>query len=75
MPNTPHERFCTASAQEKCSRVQPCASVMGSSHKPKPCRMPIDSMTMAAPQSSTWAMGKRGAWAVAGLVSADIGQM
>ncbi len=43
-----------ASAKENVSRVQPCACVMGCNHKPNPCRIPIESVTMAAPKVSTW---------------------
>ena len=53
-PATPQVRFCTAIAKAKVSRVQPRSSVIGCSHRPKPWRMPIDKVTTAAPQSSTW---------------------
>lgn len=52
-PAMPQARFCTASAKEKVSRVQPRSVMMGCSQKPKPWRMPIDSVTMRAPHSST----------------------
>ena len=45
-----------AMAKAKVSRVQPWAWVMGCSHRPKPWRMPMDKVTMAAPQIRTWAM-------------------
>ncbi len=60
MPNTPHDRFCTAMASEKLSRVQPWSWVMGCNQRPKPWRMPIDRVTMAAPQSSSWVADRRG---------------
>jgi hypothetical protein len=50
----PQARFCTASAKAKVSRDQPRSIVIGCSHRPKPCRMPIDSVTIIALQSSTW---------------------
>ena len=43
----------TAMAKAKVSRLQPCACVIGCSHSPKPWRIPIESVTMAAPQAST----------------------
>jgi hypothetical protein len=43
-----------AMAKAKVSRVQSWAWVMGCSHKPKPWRIPIDRVTMTAPQASTW---------------------
>jgi len=49
-----------ARAKAKVSRVQPRSIVMGASHRPKPCRMPIDRVTMRAPQSSTCFMDKDG---------------
>ena len=56
MPKTPQARFWMARAKAKVSRVQPCAWVIGCSHRPKPWRMPMDRVTMAAPQTSTWVM-------------------
>jgi hypothetical protein len=49
-----------ASANANDSRVQPMAWVMGCSHRPKPWRMPMDRVTMAAPQASTWNMESLG---------------
>ena len=49
-----------ARASEKSARVQPCAWVMGWSHRPKPCRMPIDSVTMRALQASSCTSGRAG---------------
>jgi hypothetical protein len=62
MPNMPHDRFCTAMAKAKVSRVQPCSWVMGCSHRPKPWRMPMDKVTMAAPQASTCRAESLGGW-------------
>jgi hypothetical protein len=45
-----------AMASAKDWRVQPISCVMGCSHRPKPWRMPMDRVTMAAPQASTWNM-------------------
>ena len=53
-PATPQEMFCIAIANENVSRVHPRAWVTGSSHSPKPWRIPIDNVTMAAPHTSTW---------------------
>jgi hypothetical protein len=50
-----------ASAKAKVSRLQPRSMVIGCSHRPKPWRMPIDSVTMMAPHSSTWVIDRRGA--------------
>ena len=61
MPNKPQDRFCTAMAKAKVSRVQPCACVIGCNHRPKPWRMPIDRVTMAAPHTSTCHMDSLGA--------------
>ena len=58
-PATPQARFCTASAKAKVSRVQPRSIVIGCSHRPKPWRMPMESVTMAAPQISTWVIDRR----------------
>ena len=52
----PQQMFCTAMAKAKVSRVQPRSIVIGASQNPKPWRMPIDTVTMAAPQISTWRM-------------------
>ena len=58
MPLMPQLRFWTAMASAKFSRVQWLACVTGCSHRPKPCRMPMERVTMAAPQISTWAMDR-----------------
>src|SRR5436190_13013787 len=50
-PASPQARFCTASANAKVSRFQPRSIVTGCSQRPKPCRMPIDIVTIAAPQT------------------------
>ena len=42
-----------AIANEKVWRLQPCSWVIGCSQRPKPCRMPMDSVTIMAPHSST----------------------
>ena len=55
MPKKPQARFWIAMAKEKFSRVQCCACVIGCNHRPKPWRMPMDKVTMAAPQASTCA--------------------
>ena len=55
----PQARFCTASANAKVSRFQPRSIVIGCSQSPKPWRMPIDSVTMAAPQTSTCVSDRR----------------
>ena len=49
-----------ARARENDWRVQPISCVMGKSHSPKPWRMPMDRVTMAAPQASTWNMDSLG---------------
>ena len=56
IPNTPQDRFCIAIAKAKVSRVQPWAWVMGCNQRPKPWRMPMESVKIAAPQTSTWVM-------------------
>ncbi len=53
-PARPQEMFWIAMASEKLWRVQSMDWVTGSSHRPKPWRMPMDMVTMAAPQSSNW---------------------
>ena len=58
-PARPQARFCTAIAKAKVSRVQPRSWVIGPSHKPKPWRMPIDSVTTSAPHSRTWCIDSR----------------
>ena len=45
-------------ATEKVSRCQPWVWVMGSSHRPKPCLTPMDRVTIRAPQTMSWAMGR-----------------
>src|SRR6478672_5081137 len=50
-PASPQARFCTASANAKVSRFQPRSMVTGCSHSPRPWRIPIDIVTMAAPQT------------------------
>ena len=52
-PARPQARFCTAIAKAKVSRFQPRSAVIGCSQRPKPWRMPIDIVTIAAPQIST----------------------
>ena len=54
MLSRPYARFCIAIANAKVLRGQSRACVNGSSHSPKPCRMPIDSVTISAPHSSAW---------------------
>jgi len=54
MPAKPQVRFWMAIAMEKVSRVQPWAWVTGCSQRPKPWRMPMERVTMAAPQTRTW---------------------
>ncbi|MCY1304917.1 hypothetical protein D9M70_546920 [compost metagenome] len=49
----PHIRFCSASAKAKVSRFQPCACVIGRLNRPKPWRMPIESVTSRPPHTST----------------------
>ncbi len=49
----PHIRFCSASAKAKVSRFQPWAWVIGRLNRPKPCRMPIESVTSRPPHTST----------------------
>ncbi|MNW16255.1 hypothetical protein D3C71_2150480 [compost metagenome] len=56
MPITPQAMFWMAMAMAKDSRVQPISWVMGSSHRPKPWRMPMDKVTTAPPHSSTCSM-------------------
>src|SRR5512139_3606840 len=56
MPKNPQARFWMASAKAKVSRLQFWAWVIGCSHRPKPCRMPMDRVTMAAPQARTWSI-------------------
>lgn len=56
MPITPHDRFWMAIARANDWRVQPISWVMGCNHSPKPWRMPMDKVTMAAPHASTWNM-------------------
>src|SRR5436309_9376079 len=58
-PTAPHARFCTAMAKAKVSRDHPRSTVIGCSHSPKPWRMPIDTVTIAAPHSSTCVMDRR----------------
>ncbi|MCY1303409.1 hypothetical protein D9M70_531140 [compost metagenome] len=60
-PKMPHDRFCTASANEKVCRFHSCACVMGCSQRPKPWRMPIESVTIMAPQNSTCLIERVGA--------------
>src|SRR5664279_3098305 len=45
-------------ANAKVSRFQPRSIVTGCSQRPKPCRMPIDRVTIAAPHTSTWTIDK-----------------
>src|SRR5512133_3801975 len=45
-----------ARAKAKVSRFQSRLCVMGCSHRPKPCRMPMEIVTMAAPHNRTWLM-------------------
>ena len=52
-PATPQAMFWIAIAKAKVSRVQPRSIVIGCSHSPKPWRMPMDRVTIAAPQIST----------------------
>lgn len=43
-----------AIANEKVSRDQFCACVMGCNQRPKPWRIPIASVTTIAPHNRTW---------------------
>ena len=56
IPLTPQVKFWLAMARAKVSRLQSWLCVIGCSHKPKPWRMPMESVTMAAPQASTCSM-------------------
>ena len=57
-PARPQEMFWIAMANEKVSRDQSIDWVTGSSHSPKPWRIPIDMVTIAAPHTSTWVMDR-----------------
>src|SRR6187402_175795 len=58
-PARPQARFWIASAKAKVSRVQPRSIVIGCSHRPKPWRMPMLIVTIAAPHSSTCVIDRR----------------
>ena len=49
----PHIRFCTAIASANVSRPQPWSLLIGCRNRPKPCRMPIDSVRMRPVATST----------------------
>ena len=71
MPDTPQEIFWIAMAKENASRLQSRACVTGCSHKPKPCRIPMDSVTIAAPHSNTCVrLSVREVWRMTAIVCA-----